>query len=67
MNIPEGDQALLLDRDGDLWLGVPGRGMLQWQCYEARPIVACPRAASGSVRFSLQGYRDALITHDVSL
>nr|WP_315213406.1 two-component regulator propeller domain-containing protein [uncultured Duganella sp.] len=25
--------ALLLDRQGDLWLGVPGHGLLQWQGY----------------------------------
>ncbi len=29
----EGSHALLLDRDGDLWLGVPGRGIVQWQGY----------------------------------
>ncbi len=33
LHIPEGDQALLLDRDGDLWLCVPGSGMVQWQGY----------------------------------
>ena len=25
--------ALLRDRDGDLWLGLPGRGLVQWQGY----------------------------------
>jgi diguanylate cyclase (GGDEF)-like protein len=31
--LPIGSQPLLLDRDGDLWLGMSGRGLIQWQGY----------------------------------
>ena len=33
VHVATGAHALLLDRGGDLWLGLPGRGMAQWQGY----------------------------------
>ena len=33
LRVTEGQHALLRDRDGDLWLGLPGRGIAQWQGY----------------------------------
>jgi diguanylate cyclase (GGDEF)-like protein len=33
LHISNDSHALLLDRDGDVWLGLPGRGAVQWQGY----------------------------------
>ncbi|WP_170304370.1 diguanylate cyclase [Duganella radicis] len=33
LRLGAGFHALLLDRDGDAWLGLPGRGVAQWQGY----------------------------------
>ncbi|NVM79142.1 diguanylate cyclase (GGDEF)-like protein [Duganella sp. SG902] len=33
LHFTSGFHALLLDRDGDAWLGLPGRGVVQWQGY----------------------------------
>ena len=33
LRIPLGAHSLLVDHDGDLWLGLPGRGLIQWLGY----------------------------------
>ena len=33
LRVYAGNHSALLDRDGDLWIGVPGRGLVQWQGY----------------------------------
>lgn len=33
LRVSPGNHSLLFDRDGDLWIGLPGRGVVQWQGY----------------------------------
>ena len=33
LRVAAGNHALLMDQGGDLWLGLPGRGLVQWKGY----------------------------------